>query len=110
MGFYILGRGRGQHDMIEYFRSRGLLEFETVTPTADKPKDDITVEKINDVFYAYFGETFIGQGSSLEELADSIMYSRKMKILPNQVSFRPNDHLTGLQIKELIELLHNRQT
>jgi len=105
IGFYFLGRLRGQNETIKWFEERGLLE--PAEPDPPKPPP-ITIEKINSVYYAYYGNTFVGQGRSLETLADSLVYSRKMRKLPAKTSINVSEHLNQAEVQQLIECIGSR--
>lgn len=61
---------------IAYFRiAKGLMDLKEaagVMETVEETKGTATIEKIGDQYYAYIGNDFVGQGSTLDEVHDVV--------------------------------------
>lgn len=75
VGFFFLGRASMMHSIIKAVVEEAENEKAAITGTGDP--GELSIEKINNMYYAYVGADFAGQADNFDDLIANMVKDRR---------------------------------
>ena len=95
---FFFGRASMMHTIIKAVKEE--VENESVTESVDSK--ELSIEKINDVYYAYIGADFAGQATNFDDLVANMVKDKRF----SRFKINGIKNLSADEQKDLAQALH----
>lgn len=99
IGFFFLGRASMMHSIIKAVTEEAEKEKSVITGSGSG--NELTVEKHNNIYYAYVGPDFAGQADNFDELISNMVKDRRFA----RVKVGSSENLSSEEQNELVQAL-----